>query len=194
MNNTRISKRILRFFRSIKSGLFPVIIFLLLFSFPPKTAAQPGSDPGSQASRFRDISKGEQRALDRKKPKKPKIKIEEPEEKPVAPVGISFLLKEVKITGATVFKPDDFRPIYEPYLNKTVTFQDIEAIAGKIKDKYKKKGYLTTIVHIPEQEIRRGVVEIAIVEGMLGELKIEGNKWFSSSLIRRYIHIKKTKS
>lgn len=105
--------------------------------------------------------------------------------------GPSFTLKELIITGATVFKPEDFQPLYEPYLNKKITFKDLETIVEKIKAKYKEKGYLTATAYIPEQEIAEGKIEIKVVEGKMGKLSVEGNKWFSSSLIEKYFHLKK---
>jgi hemolysin activation/secretion protein len=45
---------------------------------------------------------------------------------------------------------------------------------------------------VPEQDIAAGNVEIRILEGYLGSLKVEGNRWFSSDrVIKKYIHIKK---
>ena len=105
--------------------------------------------------------------------------------------GFSFILKEVKVTGSTIFKPQDFKAIYEPYLNKKVTFQDMDAVSKKIESKYKEKGYFTTTVYIPEQEIKDGIIEIRIAEGKMGQLNVEGNKWFSADFIKKFIHVKK---
>jgi hemolysin activation/secretion protein len=67
----------------------------------------------------------------------------------------------------------------------------MQAVSAKIESKYKEKGYLTTIVYIPEQDIRDGVIEIQIAEGKMGQLNVEGNKWFSGDFIKRFIHSKK---
>lgn len=157
-----------------------------VFAQPP---VPPGSEPGAEAERFQKQTESEKKRFEQKK-KVAKIQVQEKEEKPAAE-GISFILKEVKITDATLFKPEDFKPIYQPYLDKTVTFKDLQGITSKIEAKYKEKGYLTTAAYLPKQEIKDGVVQIAIAEGKMGELKIEGNKWFSASFIERYFHIKK---
>ncbi|OGW93399.1 MAG: hypothetical protein A3G36_00620 [Omnitrophica bacterium RIFCSPLOWO2_12_FULL_45_13] len=155
-------------------------------------AAEPpeGSSPGSEAVRFQgDVKKIESR-FEEKKKKAPEIELPK-EEAPSAEDKISFTLAQLTVTGSTIFKPEDFKSIYESYIGKAVTMKDISGIADKIKSKYREKGYFTTIVYLPEQEVKEGRVEIRIAEGKAGDLNIEGNKWYPSRLLKKYIHIKK---
>jgi hemolysin activation/secretion protein len=167
--------------------LFPFFFFIFVsFVF----AQTPGQDVAAQAERNRREAEQRKQELEKKPVKAPEIKIEEKKEE--APAGgTSFILKELLITGTTVFKPRDFAPDYRPYLNTQVTFKDLSAIVEKIKARYKKKGYLTTNAYLPEQEVKEGKVEIRVAEGKMGQLKIEGNRWFSSEAIARFFHIKK---
>jgi hemolysin activation/secretion protein len=173
-----------------------VISFLFLSSHnilaqaPPPQNPSPGQEPGAQAERYKYDVEKERKRLEYKKPKAPKIEIEEEKVKP-AVEGPSFILKEVNVTGSTIFKPQDFRQIYGPYIGKKVTFQDMEAVSGKIESKYKEKGYFTTTVYIPEQEIKDGIIEIHVAEGKIGQLNVEGNRWFSADFIKKFIHVKK---
>jgi len=177
-----------------KKGLLKFTFFILFFfTYLNSTFAQnppPGQEPGAQAQRYKEDVQQQKQKLEYKKPKKPEIKVEKEKAEPVK-TGPSFLLKEVKIIGSTIFKQQDFRQIYEPYINKKVTFQDMQAVSGKIESKYKEKGYFTTTVYIPEQEIKNGVIEIRIAEGKMGKLNIEGNKWFSADFIEKFFHAKK---
>lgn len=171
-----------------------LIFFLSCVSSPPLFAAGPppnipsGQDAGAQAKRFRDESAEVQQRATKKREKAPKVEVEEPKEQPLPAAETSFVLTDVKITGATFFKPEDLRPIYQPYLKKKVTLKDAAVIAEKIKAKYQSKGYLTTSVYFPEQEIENGVIEIAVLEGKLGKVTVEGHKWFSANFVRKYIH------
>jgi len=174
----------------------PVLIPLFLIVFTSHASAQPpnipsGDQSGAQASRFQAEAEKARARAERKEPKKPQIDIEEEKAKPVEEAGPVFALKEVNITGSSIFGAEDFRAAYAGYIGKDVTFKDVEAIAANIKEEYKKKGYFTTIVYIPEQAIAGGKVEIRISEGKAGEVRVEGNKWFSDSVIRKYIHVKK---
>ena len=46
-------------------------------------------------------------------------------------------------------------------------------------------------MYLPEQQILGGAIEIRVVEGKMGKLIIEGNKWFTKEIIEKYFHIKK---
>lgn len=173
-----------------------IFLFISLSIFPFPAFSQnppPGQDVAAQSERLKTEAERQEKQLEGKKIKPPQVEIQQEEKKEEKPAleAISFVLKDIKITGVTVFKPQDFRPIYEPYLNKKVTFKDIENIVEKIKAKYKEKGYLTTTAFIPEQEIKEGRIEIRVMEGKMGNLNIEGNKWFSTSLIEKFFHLKK---
>ena len=156
-------------------------------------AQQPpqGSSPGSEATRFEsDVKKIEQR-FEEKKKKAPEIQLPKEEEKASAEEKVSFTLKGLTITGSTIFKEEDFKPIYGSYIDKPVTMKDVNAIVEKVKSKYRAMGYFTTIVYLPEQEVKEGKIEIRIIEGKAGNLNIEGNKWYPSNLLKKQIHVKK---
>ena len=171
------------------SILFPSFFFILVSSVFAQTPPR-GQDVGAQSERFRQEQEQRKVALEKKQVKAPEIQVQEKKE--AAPQGgPSFILKGVVLTGITLFRAQDFTADYQPYLNKEVTFKDLNDIADKIKARYKEKGYLTTTAYVPEQEIKGGKVEIKVVEGKMGQLKIEGNKWFGSELIAKFFHIKK---
>lgn len=157
------------------SFLSASFIFTFIFSISAQEPSR--EDIGAQSSRFQEEferKKRELKELEKKLFKTPEIEIQK-EEKPSALV-VSLILREVIITGTTVFTPQDFRSLYEPYIGKEVTPTDLEAIVEKIKAKYRESGYLTTTAYIPEQELKEGRIEIRALEGRLGEVKIEGNR------------------
>ncbi len=173
-----------------KTALFTFIfLFFVTLELSFAQNIPSGESAGAQAERFKQKTEEEQKAV-QKKVEKPQIEIKEKEEKPQAPL-LKFTLKEIKITGVTIFKAQDFKPLYQSYLNQEVSQADLEKVIQGIKDKYKEKGYFTVIAYLPEQDVKEGVVEIRVVEGKMGSLKIEGNKYFSNSLIEKYFHTKK---
>lgn len=178
----------------ILKALFKFTFFGLFFPVFLNTAfaqnTPPGQEPGAQVERYKKDVEQEKQRLEYKQRKAPEIKIEEEKPKPVTE-GAWFTLKEIRVTGATIFSPQDFVPLYQPFLEKKVTFADIESIIEKIKARYKAKGYLTTTVYLPEQDVKEGKIEIRVAEGKMGKLRIEGNKWFSTALIEKFFHVKK---
>ncbi len=151
----------------------------------------PGEQPAAQGSRFQAESEQKKKEAQKKEIKAPQIEVAQEKAAPPAAPGLSFTLKSVKVTGVALFKPEDLYPAYASYIGQQVDFNDLEQIAAAIKNRYKKEGYLTTDVYIPEQDITQGEVEIRVSEGRLGELSVEGNKWFSGALLVKFIHFKK---
>lgn len=169
-----------------------VFIILIFFGLVKPAFAQtppPGESPEAMGSRYQAQMEREKK-LSAKKAKPPETEVEKAAQK-LAPEGPSFVLKDINITGITIFKSDDLKPLYESYLNKEVKLKDLEAIARKIESVYDEKGYLTTNVYLPEQQIKDGMVEIKVVEGKSGDVKVEGGKWFSADLLKKYFHLKK---
>ncbi len=178
-------------------GLFCFVVFFFFLTPPLHAQSVPsGQDIGAQSSRFTQEVEKNRKQFEGKKVSSPKVETKE-EEQPATP-SASFILTDIKITGLpagqagmTVFKPENFKSVYQAYLGKSVSLKEIQAIANQIKIQYKRKGYLTSLVTIPQQDVKDGVVEIKVIEGRMGELKVEGNKWFSSDLIKKYFHLKK---
>ncbi|MDO8525007.1 MAG: ShlB/FhaC/HecB family hemolysin secretion/activation protein [Candidatus Omnitrophota bacterium] len=171
-----------------------LIFFLLILSVPFNAIAQnipPGQEPEASANRFQGEAERRKTALQSKSVQPPQVELEEPAASAPRVSDVSFVLKDVRITGSTIFKPQDLRALYQGYIGKEVTFKDMNDIAGRIKSKYKEKGFLTTNVYIPEQEIAGGVIEIRAAEGRMGKLLIEGNKWFTKNILEKYFNSKK---
>ncbi len=167
-------------------------LLLLVFSATSSRAQtpSPGQEPEAQSSRFQKEIKEKKEQLREEKVQAPQVEIQEEKPKPSG-IIVKFTLESVTVTGSTIFSQYDFAPIYQPYLRKIITFVELEKIAEQIKAKYKERGYLTTTVYIPEQKILDGKIEIRVLEGKMGDLVVEGNKWFSASLITKYFHTKK---
>jgi hemolysin activation/secretion protein len=85
-----------------------------------------------------------------------------------------FNLAGVVVEGATVYQPADFEPLYRSMLGKEVSLLDIYNLRDAITAKYRADGYILSQAIIPPQEITGGIVRIQIVEGYIGDVKIEG--------------------
>jgi hemolysin activation/secretion protein len=91
-----------------------------------------------------------------------------------APVLI--LVKDVRVTGNTVLSPDELEAIISHYRGRRLSFADLERIRDEITRAQIRHGYVSSGAVIPDQTIRDGTVEIAVMEGRLGtiEAKTEG--------------------
>lgn len=53
-----------------------------------------------------------------------------------------FILKKVKVEGATRYSPKELRPLYRSYLKRRVTFPQLQDIGDALTAKYRNDGYI----------------------------------------------------
>ncbi|MCP6762536.1 MAG: ShlB/FhaC/HecB family hemolysin secretion/activation protein [Fischerella sp. CENA71] len=97
-----------------------------------------------------------------------------PEPIPSGEVPQTVIVKKFKITGSTVFSPEDFDKITKDFTNRPITFAQLFQLRSEITKFYVDKGYITSGAYIPPQKLQNGVVEIKVVEGELEDIKVTG--------------------
>lgn len=107
--------------------------------------------------------------------------------RPGAPAGgpsPTFSLKGVTFDKSQFLSETALADVARPFIGKDVTFDDLQHIIDEVDALYDKKGILTASAVLPPQRIVDGVVHIALVEGRLGKIQIEGNEHTSDRFIR----------
>src|SRR5690349_270312 len=89
------------------------------------------------------------------------------------PAGPSFVLRDVRFVGATVFGEAELQRIAADRIGKPVTLGDLEAIAQQVTDRYRAAGYLVAQALVPAQDVTAGKVEISVLEGRIGRVRLE---------------------
>ena len=128
--------------------------------------------------------------LEKEREKPPEIIMKEgfEIEKPVLSLPAEkVLIKKINVIGVTFLSQEEVNDIISPYENKELSLKEIQDISSLITDAYRKKGYITSGAWIPLQTFEQGILEIRIIEGITGEIKIEGNRYFKTSLLRKKI-------
>ena len=105
-------------------------------------------------------------------------------EAPRKPGAVQVFVRDIMVTGNTVFSDAEINEVTAPYKNRTLATEDLERLRLAITLLYLNRGYLTSGAIIPDQEVQAGVVAVHIIEGRLTNINVEGNRWFSTS----YIH------
>ena len=98
-----------------------------------------------------------------------------PEPKPALPVSpqLHVTVKRFTFTGNTVYSDEQLRTVTDPYLNKELSFDDLNDVATDVRAYYRSRGYFLAQAYLPEQVIRNGVVQIGIIEGRIGEVSVD---------------------
>lgn len=55
-----------------------------------------------------------------------------------------------------------------------VSVVELEEVAARVQQHYRQAGYFLAVAYVPAQEVHDGVVEIAILPGVLGEIDVRG--------------------
>src|SRR2546428_2022494 len=104
-----------------------------------------------------------------------------------APLPLSVFVKEIRITGSTVFTPEQLTQVTAPYTNRKLTSEDLEALRVALTKFYIDHGYVTSGAIIPDQAVREGVITLQVIEGRLGHIEVEGNYWFRPKYLEERI-------
>lgn len=93
-------------------------------------------------------------------------------------------IKKIKLTGNTKFTEKDLAGVTAPYENREVSFEELQTLRQELTLYYVNRGHINSGVVIPDQKVTDGAVTLKIVEGVLTEIKIEGNEYFRQAYIR----------
>ena len=113
---------------------------------------------------------------------------------PMAPQGEPFpavraMVREIRITGSTVFSANELANVAAPYLDRELTAEDIESLRVALTLLYVNNGYVTSGAILPDQSIADGVVRYQIIEGRLTGVEVTGNRWFRSSYLQKRFNL-----
>lgn len=87
----------------------------------------------------------------------------------------TFVLSAVNIEGATIFGSAELAQSFEPYLAGQVGQTQLNQIVANITDHYRRAGYLLSYATLPKQSVQSGIIRIRVVEGFIGEVRLEGD-------------------
>ena len=105
-------------------------------------------------------------------------------EMPTQPGTVQVFVRDIRVTGNTVFSEQEIAEVTAPYKNRTLITEDLERLRLALTLLYINKGYLTSGAIIPDQDVKSGVITVQIIEGKLTRIDVEGNRWFRSSYLR----------
>jgi len=94
-----------------------------------------------------------------------------------------FDVLEFQVEGNTVLGNERIERAVYPFMGEGRTIDDVEGARAALEQVYRKFGYGTVSVDIPEQKVTAGVVVLNVVEGRVSRLRVEGSRYFSQDRI-----------
>ena len=119
------------------------------------------------------------------------VEEEEPkvvEGRPEAP-EVTLTLEKLEIPDSDVLSREELDAISSKYSGKTVAIADLYDAIDEINTLYAKKGYITTRAILPPQKIENNIVKIMLIEGKVGQVIVDNNKYTKSAYIKRCLKV-----
>ena len=110
--------------------------------------------------------------------------------------GIEYIDPSGEVIQAGVSAPQipllrgsDLLRQLEFYLDQPISFQSIHYISQSIISYYRDNDRPVVDVVTPEQDITNGFVQLVVIEGRVGDIKVEGNRWFRTDHILKKVRL-----
>ncbi|RMH87115.1 MAG: ShlB/FhaC/HecB family hemolysin secretion/activation protein, partial [Actinomyces sp.] len=78
----------------------------------------------------------------------------------------------------------ELESLVAPFVGQPLTFERVQEAAAAVTAEYRRRGRLLARAYVPAQEVEGGVVLLAVTEGRLGAIVVEGNEYVSDAFVR----------
>jgi hemolysin activation/secretion protein len=95
-----------------------------------------------------------------------------------------FEIRRFVFDGATLIPREELEEATRPFAGPQRTFADVQRALEVLERAYSNAGYSAVQILLPEQELERGEIRFQIVEAKVGQVIVEGNKFFDEANIR----------
>jgi hemolysin activation/secretion protein len=100
--------------------------------------------------------------------------------------GLKLVVNGFRISGNTIYPENVLLEQVTEFVGKEQTIDGLNDAATKVRAYYRERGYFLVQAYLPRQEIKGGIVEIAVIEARIGKVAVnikEGTR-YSESLVR----------
>jgi hemolysin activation/secretion protein len=103
--------------------------------------------------------------------------------------GLKVVVTAFRVTGNTIFPENVLLEQTKEFVGKEQTIDGLNDAATKVRAYYRERGYFLVQAYLPQQEIKGGVVEIAVIEARIGKvgLNLKSGTRLSENLVRGII-------
>jgi hemolysin activation/secretion protein len=92
----------------------------------------------------------------------------------------TFNIDHFEVDGNTLLPAAEVERLVAPMAGPNQVYGDIQKALETLEAAYRKAGFTTVGVYVPEQELTSGVVHITVTENVLGNIEISGNQYFDN--------------
>jgi hemolysin activation/secretion protein len=151
---------------------------LLGVALPVAAAGQPFDRPVDERPEVPEFEEPEKRP--RILPELPPLEPSEPRLSDTP----QLYVRGYRIVGNTAFDEDELLALITAYAGRAIGSEGLVAVRNILTLHYIDHGYVNSGAVIPDQDAADGIIEIRIVEGRLGEVRIEGAEHYRDRALR----------
>lgn len=103
--------------------------------------------------------------------------------------GKTIFVKDFKIENAIHISETELKSLISSFVNKDLTFSQLQEVASIITKEYRKQGYFVARAYLPIQNIQENdnVIVISIIEGNYGEFKLRNTSLVKDSVVQNML-------
>lgn len=172
--------------------LLPLVVVTLMLAAPGAGAQQLPPDPANPLSAAERIEGyyGQRLNPEPGAPEQDPLQETRPDQKDtVADDSVTFVLRELRLGTSELLPEEALAEIASRHQGREISLADLQGIADEINAAYADAGISTARAVLAPQAIRDGFVEIDLVEGRLGELRVVGDDHAPEHFVRRRIQM-----
>ena len=97
----------------------------------------------------------------------------------------TFFCRRIVFDPSQVFQPGWLAELAAPYQGREITLRELKGMVSQINNVYRQKGLATARAMLPAQEVVDGVLRVALIEGKVSQVRVQGNRYTRTSMILR---------
>ena len=155
------------------------------FAAPTDVARPPGADAGGIRHSV------EQPLVSGPETSRVEIEVERPE--PSEPgeeeQGLRIHVKAFRITGQDLYSQEELQELVKDSVDQDLTLDELQAIAQKIAEHFRKDGYIVANAYLPAQDVAEGILEIIVVPGRYEGIDIRNQSRLDSKIVENWLSV-----
>lgn len=96
-------------------------------------------------------------------------------------------VKAIQVSGNSVFTASELEVLIANLIGGEHTLAELDAGAARITAYYRERGYVVASAYLPEQEIKDGVVTIKVLEGIVGQQRVNNQALLTDDRANNYL-------
>lgn len=118
----------------------------------------------------------------------PRVEIQPAPAPAVSPADASaIVVRRLIVTGASVYADSELMAITGFVPGQRLTLGDLNELADRVTARYRQDGYLVARAYLPAQEVKDGVVTMAVLEGHYGNVRLNNSSRLNDGVANRIL-------